>query len=43
MMTFQSKVGAEVTRIINEKNEEMVRTRADNDVGKLPKAKDAAK
>uniref|UniRef100_A0A915EAS4 Uncharacterized protein n=1 Tax=Ditylenchus dipsaci TaxID=166011 RepID=A0A915EAS4_9BILA len=30
----QSKVGAEVTRIINEKNEEMVRNRADNDVGR---------
>jgi len=33
-----AKMGAEVTRIINEKNEHLTRKRADQDVGKLPKS-----
>ncbi|KAH7730988.1 Protein K07F5.15 b [Aphelenchoides avenae] len=33
----EAKISAEVSRIINEKNEEMVRTRADRDVGKISK------
>ncbi|KAL3102040.1 hypothetical protein niasHS_003449 [Heterodera schachtii] len=33
----QAKVNTEVSRMINEKNEEMVRERADRDVGKTTK------
>ena len=32
-----AKIGAEVTRIINDKNEDVTRARADHDVGKITK------
>lgn len=33
----QAKINAEITRVINEKNEEMIKEKADRDVGRMKK------
>ncbi|MFH4974414.1 hypothetical protein AB6A40_001123 [Gnathostoma spinigerum] len=39
----QNKIDAEVTRVINEKNEELLKNRADHDVGRIANKGESSK